>query len=146
MRRTDDGRLWLALDRLGQYEAGLQEGAVKASESSGFFGLHWRPGFEMLKVPDVPGVCVLFFKDENMKLRQSDNLFRLLQQDYRSPSRYILSFSWIRVDSPRERGSLFIKMQQMDFDELWEMSVDTFSPLTKAYEASLEVTEEKKAA
>lgn len=115
--------LWSSLERLGLWESYLERDVVSASASGGLFGLRWDPQNDILKVPEKPGVFVLFFKKEWKQVGSSGNLFRTLVQHYHAPSMQIQAFSWRIVEEETLRTDWLARMQAADFATLWSSSL-----------------------
>lgn len=133
MQKRIQPGLWLALEQLGLREAWYQEGAAQASESGGVFGLRWNPGFDMLKVPELPGIFVLFFKEEQTQIDNVENMFQRIQQHYRAPGRFIVGFSWIALSDKRTRAALYKRFHRLPYQRLWELQPSDLPELEDAF-------------
>jgi hypothetical protein len=108
------------LEEMSQVQGKKGRGELLPEWHSQRFGLRWKPRQDLLDVPDVPGVFVLFFPGRRRLVRGARNLFRALLQSRRAPGRSFHSFSWIEVIPPEARVLASRLLQQRSYDELWE--------------------------
>lgn len=84
------------------------------------FGLRWNTSFDLMSVPDVAGVYVVFFDQKRKIVGAADNLFRLLRQHWYAPGPSVLAFSWLEIFPPEAREYVRQTIQSRSYEQLWE--------------------------
>lgn len=115
MQRVAQKNQEQVLDAQGKPNQGLSP-----EEVDGRFGLHWDPVVDLLQVPDFSGVYVLFFPDQRKHVALTPNLFRSLRQHWMAPGRKFHAFSWRAFSQKDEAQRYVAKMQQKEYETLWE--------------------------
>lgn len=81
--------------------------------------MRWEPVVDLLDVPDVSGVYVLFFSDNRHLIGTAQNLFRKIRQHRHAPGRRFFAFSWKEVPE-EDLNNTWRKLNRKSYHQLWD--------------------------